>query len=92
MKKKHTFGTAGPLAVRELRALLKYKRRNADDEEWATFSVSELLELPGLDGRIIAIATTAGFVTEDVAVAIDTCACVTDTVIALCVETKFFFK
>lgn len=76
----------GPLA-RELRALLKYKRRNADDEEWATFSVSELLELPGLDGRIIAIATTAGFVTEDVAM--DTCAWVTDTVIALCVETRF---
>lgn len=72
--KIHTFGTVGPLAL-ELRALLKYKRRNAVDEEWATFSVSELLaELPGLDGRTIAIATTAGFVTDDVAVAIDTCA------------------
>lgn len=85
----NTFGTVGPLDL-ALLALLKYNRRRA--VELTAASVSEPLELAGLGGRAIAMATTAVVVADVVADAIETWACVTDTVIAPCVLTAKICK
>lgn len=81
---RNTFGTVGPFDFAHL-ALLKYSRLSA--VELTAASVSEPLELAGLGGRAIAIATTAVVVADVVADAIETWACATDTVIAPCVLT-----
>lgn len=72
-----TFGTDGPR--RELRADLKCRRRSAV-ELTTPPSASLPLELHGLVGRAMAMATTALLVAH--VVAIDACAWLTETVMS----------
>lgn len=80
----NTFGTCWAFDF-VLLVLLKYNLRNAVDDEFTTASDSDPLEFPGLFGCTIAIAITLEPLPDDVAVDIATWACVTETVIALCV-------